>query len=140
MNWQRSFAPVVETPKRARDELRWWLAEQGWPGGRAAELVAAVNEAVTNVVEHAYPVVGFAGGVVTVSVESVEAGGQRRVRLRVVDDGWWQPRVEPIGPPEHFGLDLISGLMDEVWLRRGGIGRPGTEIVMLSRSVPDARG
>ncbi|WP_433503207.1 ATP-binding protein [Pseudonocardia halophobica] len=136
-----SFAPVLETPGRVRAELGRWLWELQWPAGQARELVSAVSEAVTNTVEHAYPVVGFAGGVVTVTAELVEDGdGLRRVRLRVSDDGWWRPRLEPSCPPEHAGLTLIATVMDEVQLRRGEIGEPGTEIVMLSPPVQSLSG
>jgi serine/threonine-protein kinase RsbW len=128
---------VLETPARVRAELRRWLVAQAWPAAQTQDLVCAVNEAVTNSVEHAYPVVGFAGGVVTVSAELVEADdGGRRVQVRVADDGWWRPRDEPLARPEHFGLQLIERLMDEVSVRRGEIGAAGTEIVMLSWPVP----
>ena len=137
LSWQMSFAPVLETPARVRAELREWLDKQAWPAGQAQALVYAVNEAVSNAVEHAYPVVGFAGGVVRVSAELAEAAGERRARIRVADDGWWRPRVEPLGPPEHLGLDLIEAVMDRVWLRRGEVGMPGTEIVMLSPPAAD---
>ncbi|WP_433505548.1 ATP-binding protein [Pseudonocardia halophobica] len=136
LSWQVSFAPLLETPGRVRAELRRWLSELQWPAAQARRLVSAVNEAVTNAVEHGYPVVGFAGGVVTVTAELVEDGnGLRRVRVRVSDDGWWRPRLEPSSPPEHAGLTLIATVMDEVQVRRGEIGEPGTEIVMLSPPV-----
>jgi hypothetical protein len=62
VTWQGAYAPVRGTPAAVRAGLRRWPAERAWPRVQAVDLVCAVNEAVTDCVEHAYPVVGFAGG------------------------------------------------------------------------------
>jgi anti-sigma regulatory factor (Ser/Thr protein kinase) len=39
----------------ARAAIAEWLTQLHWPGDDAEDLILAVNEAVTNAIEHAYP-------------------------------------------------------------------------------------
>jgi hypothetical protein len=43
------------TPGEVRRQLRRWLEVLGWPREHADDLLLAVDEAVSNAVEHAYP-------------------------------------------------------------------------------------
>jgi serine/threonine-protein kinase RsbW len=68
-----------------------WLTTQGWPPEAQEDLVLAVNEAVSNSVEHGYGVrPGVAGraGLVEVAAERLV---DRCVEVTVRDRGGWRP-------------------------------------------------
>ena len=100
---------------RSRTETGRWLtslcgAER--PCEIAQDLVLAVNEAVSNSVEHAYD--GVRSGVVVLHGDS----DGRRVRLEVSDRGCWR------APPAENGyrgrgLGLIEAVAEDVSVRRG---------------------
>ena len=48
------LAARPESPRAARNQVRAWLDAASWPTDLIHDLVYAVNEAVTNAVEHAY--------------------------------------------------------------------------------------
>jgi hypothetical protein len=52
--WRLRVPAADRTPRRVRGELRQWLAALGWPEEQAQDAVLAVDEAVSNAVEHAY--------------------------------------------------------------------------------------
>jgi hypothetical protein len=58
-NLRSSFRLVLiadrDAAPRVRRALRCWLCERGWPPDEGDDVVLAVDEAVTNVVAHAYP-------------------------------------------------------------------------------------
>jgi anti-sigma regulatory factor (Ser/Thr protein kinase) len=132
----RENLPVV------RRRLRGWLAATGCPEETAEEVLLAVNEAVTNAVEHAYPP-GVPVGPVQVAarVEDVDphpgAGGLRstgrRVRVWVRDRGRWQPDVHDrsdVLRRRGRGLVVMQGLMAEVLLVHDAAS--GTEVELVS--------
>lgn len=127
-------------PRVARDRIAGWLAAAGWPDAEAEDIVYAVNEAVSNAAEHAYP--PGTGGDVTV-VARIEddpgdasrsgAGPRVRVRVRVCDQGRW--RVPPLSDEgRRRGLFLMAALMADVRVG-GGPGPAGTEVVLTSGAV-----
>lgn len=98
-------AATNEAVPRLRRLLRGWLTEGGVHPDLAEDVVLAVDEAVTNVVEHAYPrecgevrlrLVGPGAGVLEVTVS---------------DDGTWRP--PPTDPGfRGRGVQLIHRLAD----------------------------
>ena len=71
--------------------LAAWLTTHGWPEAAQEDLVLAVNEAVSNAVEHGYGVrPGAAGraGLVEVAAERV---ADLCVEITVRDRGGWRP-------------------------------------------------
>lgn len=78
----------------ARDLIRQWLAGAGWPSDPAEDIVYAVNEAVSNTAEHAYPPGTLGQVTVAARIEHdpsgaarTVAGPVRRVRVSVCDQG-----------------------------------------------------
>ncbi|WP_052423111.1 ATP-binding protein [Nonomuraea candida] len=89
----------------------------GLSGERLDDLVTAVNEAVTNVLDH-----GGRAGLVTaraheqgVSVEVLDIGG------RLTSEHLRAARVDPAGA-SGFGLWIIQHLCDQVTLEQTGLG------------------
>ena len=104
-----------------RAEVHGRLAALGLPGDTEQDLVLAVNEAVTNAVEHAYrPVAG--GGDVELGFWLADA----HLHIAVVDHGTW--REPPVGPRERgFGLGLMDRLVADVALHHDA---HGTRVVL----------
>lgn len=73
-----------------RDRLRQWLGSHQWPAAEVADLVLAVSEAASNVVEHAYPR-GVSGDIEIDGFVTAVSGGARMVELTVRDRGRWRP-------------------------------------------------
>lgn len=122
---------LVAVPASAsivRERLRAWLAAQGWPEPDLDDVVLAVNEAVTNSIEHGYA--GREPGEVLVHGR-VEGGPDgRAVRLLVQDAGRWR---RPRAPGYRGrGLPVMRGCTAELTVR--GDDR-GTVVEMLSRPV-----
>jgi serine/threonine-protein kinase RsbW len=94
-----------------RELLRAWLNHTVDIGAeRVCDIVLATDEALCNVVDHAYR--DFAGaGVVTLDV-SYEAG-EARIEIRVRDQGHWRmPEPTPIAAIRGRGLVLMRSLAD----------------------------
>lgn len=129
--------------------MRRWLAGLAWPEDPAEDIVLAVHEAVSNVIEHAYPAGGI--GVITVhgvlvndppaaSWDSAPAAavfrGARRVRVSVRDDGRWQPDPHDRGDPARArgrGLMMMAALMAEMTITAGA--ESGTQVELISKPV-----
>lgn len=128
------------TPGSARRQLRQWLQVLGWPGEEAEDLVLAVNEAVSNAVEHAYsssvltrdhrrPEVELH---VTDTVELDDAQhDSRRVTMTVTDGGHWRPRSVSPGFRGR-GLQMMRALTESVEVTATGT---GTRVKMISRAA-----
>jgi anti-sigma regulatory factor (Ser/Thr protein kinase) len=124
-------APAVLSSMRAH--VTHWLREHHWPDRRIAEMVVAVNEAVSNSVLHAYADGG--GGRVALTAEVlVPFPGLGTATFVVRDRGRWRrpQRAEP-----GFGLALVRDLMDEVTVDTGAAGttvRMSSPVVALRSS------
>lgn len=122
-----------------RGLLQEWLARNGWPGDAGQDLVLAVNEALTNAVEHAYPAVTPNPGVhINAGIEWSAAtgpGGNRRARITILDRGRWQPFLVPHGDQlqRGWGLPLMRMLASEVHINTGE--DRGTCVTVLSHPV-----
>lgn len=135
--WEIRLPAVLETLGLVRTGLRRRLSQLGWPDDAALDVLLAVNEAVSNAVEHAFPP-GAPDGTVEVAAEVERVDGRRRLRIRIRDTGRWLPRP---GPEEDVnrrrGLPMMSVLMAEVWIHRGGAAPlDGTVVTLLSQPVP----
>lgn len=119
-----------------RKLVRTWLAGHGWPEDDAEDVELAVNEAVANVVDHAYR--PGTEGTVTLHAWVRDTAGARRVVATVLDRGRWGAH-QPVTPPAHtrgHGLAVMSGCMEEMHIQRG---TAGTTVVLVSRPVGAAR-
>jgi serine/threonine-protein kinase RsbW len=133
---------VVSLPARpvsawlVRDYLRHWLELANWPGEQLATIEHAAAEAVSNAVEHAYPL-GMQGVVrITMTIGTLDRGRTRQARVVVRDCGRWRcipAEAERLGR----GIDRMTRLVDTVIIHRGGHENDhGTEVTLLSVLVP----
>ena len=88
-----------------RSAVRRWLADTVASRSEADELLLAIGEATTNVVEHAY---GAEGGMLEVRLE---LDGDGQVIATVRDSGQWR---SPRGTGRGRGTLLMRALCDEV--------------------------
>lgn len=123
----------------ARARARAWLDAVDWPEPSSEDVVYALNEAVTNAIEHAYALTQPIGTVeLRLHVEH-DLYGSRRVRAQVSDHGRW--RAHPADDEgRRRGLPLMRALMDEVTVHQlGPQGLDGTSVTLLSPPVPARR-
>lgn len=113
--------------------LRTWLDDLGWPDEDAEDIELAVNEAIANVVDHAYP--PDRPGTATLHAWVAEHPAGRRVVVSVTDHGRWAAHQPPAPVPaaRGHGLTVMSGCMAELHIQRSGA---GTAVVMTSAAVP----
>ncbi len=96
-----------------RKELRYILAQAGWKKKTAEEILLAADEALTNVIRHAYQ--GHPGKM-TVSVNA----SADRIEIVVEDQGkkFDPTQVPPPELPRHkpggLGVHFIRTIMDEM--------------------------
>jgi serine/threonine-protein kinase RsbW len=132
-------AVVPALPARvrdARDRLRSWLADRGWPQQEAEDMVLAVNEAVTNVVEHAYPPGRIGMCHLHAWVSTTPQTGERRLVATVTDRGRWPDHVERASGEDRFrgrGLELMRGLVEQMYVQRSA---GGTTIILIGSVDP----
>ncbi|WP_219420015.1 ATP-binding protein [Pseudonocardia nigra] len=126
---------IPAAAKTSRVQLRYWLERLRWPADQCHDIEAAVSEAVSNAVEHAYgPEVD--GATVTVNaVLEVLPDRSRRVRASVADYGRWRPVPGDLGH-RRLGLRLMHGFADHVVINEGDGATGGTEVVLLSAPIP----
>ena len=115
----------------ARHQLRRWLAGLSWPAGQLEDIVLAVNEAVTNTIEHAYleGMVEIHGGT------EATPDGQRRVTIIVRDHGRWR-QAPTDNEYRHRGIPLMRACMDTVIIGQPDDDRVGTWVVLRSKAIP----
>jgi len=133
--WSEFVSAVPAAIPALRHSMRRWLNRTQWPGDEAADLVLAVNEAVTNVVEHAYP----PGGALTVRATASEvslAGGLRRAVIVVTDRGLWRPA--PADPGDRGrGIAMMRSIAHSLHIESS---TRGTRVTITSHTVPSAMG
>jgi anti-sigma regulatory factor (Ser/Thr protein kinase) len=111
----------------------------GFDGAQSDQLALAVDEASTNVIEHAYAGAGNR----QIEIRFVERGGA--LRVEVVDDG---AAVDPRAVPRvdlrryaserrkgGLGVHLMGRIMDRVTFRRTG----RTNVCCMVKRKPPAR-
>ena len=131
-------AALPRNLRTVREQLSRWLTDRGCPDREAAGIVLAVNEAVTNAVQHAYAPPDTAGTVeVRASLEQLDPfpghGDGRRVRVRVRDHGRWRPDPHDRSDDaaeQGYGLAVMRALMAEVVITADPA--TGTEVELIS--------
>jgi serine/threonine-protein kinase RsbW len=125
-------------PAVARQRLGRWLAAMAWPHTERDDVVLAVNEAVSNAIEHAYGVTRHGQrivGEVSVQVRIVPTGpGDRDLLVTVRDDGGWKPPSDTSDARNGgFGFVLLRELTDDLQVD----GREdGTTVTFRLHSTP----
>jgi serine/threonine-protein kinase RsbW len=133
--WTQVLPAAPSSLRAVRRALTAWLAEQHWPPDDADDVVLAVNEALTNAIEHAYP----AGRPGSVQLHARSGGGSmpatRRVTVAISDRGSWNPehRVVGDGGFRGHGLSVMSGLTADMHIQRGAA---GTTVILVSNDAP----
>ena len=104
----RSWRADATQLRAIRADLRRWLAPVGLCDDAVDDVVLAVSEAASNVVDHAYDPVLEHG---TVDISMQAEGGS--LRIDVVDHGRWRtPSVGPTG--RGRGIAMMNRLVDAV--------------------------
>jgi anti-sigma regulatory factor (Ser/Thr protein kinase) len=105
----RTFSASIrshpEQLRSVRGELRRWLVATGAGEVLAADLLVAVNEALTNARDHAYQ--GADDGEIVVNGRTNDG----RIELSVRDRGRWAPSVR--SPARGRGLSIIGAVTDD---------------------------
>jgi anti-sigma regulatory factor (Ser/Thr protein kinase) len=123
----QAFLGDASTPSLVRHAVAAWLEEREVPGEHRDDLVLAVNEAVTNVVDHAY---GSATGYIEIDVElDVHPNGERWVTAVVTDYGMWR-QVPAQNGYRGRGLQMISACTDWRTIEQRAV---GTRVTMARR-------
>jgi len=124
-----------------RDQLRRWCDQHGWHDGQIADMVLAVDEALTNVIRHGYE--GKLGGKIEFSAQITnEPDGATAVEIRVRDYGKQVPLEEICGRdlddirPGGLGVHIIKSIMSssEYSHAQGG----GMLLVMRMRKMDES--
>lgn len=125
-----TLAAVPVSASLARDLVRRWLRVLRWPPGQLCDIVLAVNEAVSNCIEHAYR--SDLPGLIKIEGRVVDAPNARQIELVVHDHGSWRP-VPPPNEHRRRGIPLMHACMEHVVIE--GSSR-GTRVALRSRTVP----
>lgn len=128
-------------PSIVRGRVRDWLAVHQWPSAHVDELVLAVNEAVSNSIEHGYAIpsgsVARSGEMVDVhGVVVVDPDGFRHVVFTIRDRGRWRAPTSRRTTRGH-GMLIMRTCTDDVAVDYSA---NGTSVVLRSRPVPPAIG
>lgn len=135
---------VAASVPTARHRLRAWLDLLDWPTDLAEDLEFATNEAVANVVDHAYLHTRSAetewnvddDEVIEEIIEVVASehqllGGARQIRVEVRDRGHW--RAPPADPGYRGrGLMTMAAMMNQMTVQHGSPDQAGTTVTLLS--------
>ena len=120
------------SPSVARDKVRTWLRAHGWTAPRIDDLVLAINEAVSNSIEHGYGI----GANDPAGDGTVELHGEitdRHVTFTVRDRGVWRTPVDEPKSTRGQGIRLMRACVDEVTVEGTD---EGTTVVLTGRPLP----
>ena len=109
-----------------RRDVRRWLGTLEVMPEVEADLVLAVNEAVSNVIDHAYRTPGDSAGIEVFFWTELGA-----VLLEVVDHGQWRP-PGPHSTGRGRGIEIMQRLVEGVLIRHDARGTR----VLLRHSLP----
>jgi anti-sigma regulatory factor (Ser/Thr protein kinase) len=127
------LAADERAPELTRSLLNAWLDELRISAQRCDDVLLALTEAVSNVVNHGYWPSGN-GGTVSVRVQCRpgECNNCRRVILTVTDTGRWRVPARPVndrGRGPHRMWACTAAMRIEKT-------RTGTQVTMTSRPIP----
>ena len=120
------------SPSVARDKVRTWLRANGWTEPQIDDLVLAINEAVSNSIEHGYGV----GAHDQAGNGTVELRGEitdHHVTFTVRDRGVWRPPVDDPKSTRGQGIRLMRACVDQVTV---DVTDEGTTVVLKGRPLP----
>lgn len=118
----RSFRAHPAALRDIREFVRTFASEQRLIGDTVEDLVLAVSEACTNAIVHTN----------SPSVEVTCRFSPHAVEVQVHDGGVFRRRVPVPELDVHGrGIPLMMALMDEVTIREGNPGRPGTLVRLM---------
>jgi anti-sigma regulatory factor (Ser/Thr protein kinase) len=126
-------------PSIVRSRLRTWLTAHRWPAAHIDDLVLAVNEAVSNSIEHGY---GIRADHVVPNTDTVEihgrikvaSDGYRHAEFTIADHGGWRAPTDARTTRGH-GMLIMRTCADQVLI---DFSDTGTRIELRSRPVPPA--
>lgn len=118
-------------PSRVRRALRSWLRDLSVPEEEAQDLLLATDEAVANVVDHAYAKANAPGQASVTADLRHQTDGTRRVVITVTDAGCWRPAPREKGFRGR-GLQMMRACADSVQIVAG---TAGTQVTITSRPV-----
>ncbi|PPK65054.1 ATP-binding protein [Actinokineospora auranticolor] len=117
-----------------RAALRAWLTARDIVEARREDILLAIDEAITNSIEHAYR--DIAPGPVTLT--ALVLPDATSVRVSIADRGQWRtPTSEPSGtrvPLSGRGLKIIYTIADRLNIDRGTPTAPGTTTTIEFRA------
>jgi anti-sigma regulatory factor (Ser/Thr protein kinase) len=118
----RTFPAHPSALARVRTFLRERAAAEGLSRDLSDEILLAASEASANAVLHSG----------SPSLRISWRTERDRIVVEVADDGEFTRRI-PLGPPEPGGrgIAVIMALSDEVTIREGNPGGPGTVVRMV---------
>ncbi len=113
VHWEGVPATSEQLPP-LRHALAEWATAIGLPNEQVDAVTLAADEAMSNVVSHAYP-----DGPGTLDLSAVHHAEPDGVCVTVRDYGRWRPVREDPGPLHGRGLLLIRALAHEVAIEQG---------------------
>jgi anti-sigma regulatory factor (Ser/Thr protein kinase) len=113
-----------------RDRLRAWLRAHRWPEAELVDLVLAVDEAASNVVDHAYLTTGPGNIEIDAHITTV-SDSDRVAELTICDRGRWRPKPQQPNNRQR-GIAMMSAAVALLTIHNTD---QGTSVRMRSRSV-----
>lgn len=125
---------VPPSLRSARARLRSWLESAGSPHDGADDMVLAVDEAMANVVDHAYPTTRPGQVHLHAWVSTNAATRTRRITVAVTDRGSWAHEHRSTAPAGYrgHGIAVMSGCTAEVHIQRSA---GGTTVVLVGHDL-----
>ena len=131
----RVWPAVPDSLRPVRVAFAEWLGSLQWPAGDADDLILAVHEAVSNVIDHAYPATRSGPVHLHSWCDTGPTPASRRVTIVISDRGDWgrdHRTIDAAGRRGH-GFVIMSGCTAEMHIQRGD---SGTTIILISNDVP----
>ena len=126
------------SPSIARDRVRAWLRSHRWSPSHTEDLVLAVNEAISNSIEHGYgliPELDLADETQLVEVSArmvLSESGSRHAEFTIRDRGCWQAPSNGTSTRGH-GVRIMRACVEDLSIDHGP---DGTTVVLHSRPMP----
>jgi anti-sigma regulatory factor (Ser/Thr protein kinase) len=125
------------SPSVARDQVRAWLRANRWSPAHTDDLVLAVNEAISNSIEHGYQIgPDDLPGTETVAIHGIirrARDGSRHAELTIRDSGRWLPPNEDGHSTRGQGVRLMRACVEHLTVDGDD---EGTTVILHSRPVP----